>query len=175
VRRRATWLLGLVVLPLLGLVPAAHATGAAVCSISGTIEFVPASGKPAQGVWSIDPAVIDCHGLFQGRERIIGPGGFSGSGSYTTLPSGSGACLHHVGSGTVDYTMQTTDAVVHLVEPHEFILAGAGAFTTPSLNGSLQITPPYDGDCVTTPVTKALFLAQGSLTRGGPSLVSDRH
>ena len=51
------------------------------------------------------------------------------------------------------------------MEPYAFLLAGAGAFTTPTLRGTFQITS-FDGNCVTGPVTKASFLAQVTLLRG---------
>jgi hypothetical protein len=164
VKRPAALLLGLVVFPFAS-GPTAEASGAAVCSISGTISFLPSSTSPAKGAWSIEPAVIDCHGMFRATKRITGPASFTGSGTYTTLPDGNGACLHHVGSGKVDYTIPTSEADVHIKEPHQFVLAGGGAFTTPSLNGSFEVTPPYDGDCLTKPVTKATFIAQGLLVR----------
>src|SRR5687767_9530061 len=101
VNGRVPLLLGLMGLPLVGAQPVAEAVGAGVCTISGTIDFVPSTPVPAQGTWSIEPAVIDCHGLFDGVERIIGPGSFSGTGTYQALPSGSAACAHHFGTGTV--------------------------------------------------------------------------
>ena len=167
-KRRLRLAIGLACLPLVGLVPPAHATGAAGCTISGTITFTHAPNSVTQGVWSIAPAVISCQGLFNGYERILGPGGFSGSGSYTALPGGSGTCLRNVGSGTVDYTFPTTASDVHLVEPNDYTLAGVGTFTSPSLKGTFEITPPYEGDCVTKPITKALFLAEATLIRFVP-------
>jgi hypothetical protein len=154
-------------LPLVGFAPAAEATGAAGCTITGTITFSH-SANSAQGAWRIDPAVISCHGLFNGYERILGPGRFTGAGSYTALPGGSGTCLHNVGSGTVDYTFPTTGADVHLVEPNNYTLAGIGTLTSPSLRGTFQVTPPYEGDCVTKPIAKAFFLAQATLVRFAP-------
>jgi hypothetical protein len=112
--------------------------------------------------------VISCHGLFNGYERILGPGKFSGTGSYGALPGPSGTCLRNVGSGKIDYTFPTTGADVHLVEPNDYTLAGVGAFTSPSLKGTFQITPPYEGDCVTKPITRALFLAEATLIRFVP-------
>jgi hypothetical protein len=73
--------------------------------------------------------------------------------------------MHHVGTGNVDYMIPTTEADVRIKEPHDFVLAGAGAFATPSLHGSFQITPPYAGDCVTKPVTRATFIAQALMLR----------
>ena len=155
-------------LPLVGFVPTAEATGAAACTITGTITFSHAANTTTQRVWTIDPAIISCQGLYNGYERIMGPGRFFGSGSYTALPNGNGACLHNVGSGTVDYTFPTTAYDIRLVEPQDYTMAGVGAFTTPSLRGTFQITPPYEGDCVTTPITKAFFLAQATLVRFYP-------
>ena len=167
-KRLARLALALASLPLAGFIPPAEATGAAACSMTGTITFLHSANASAQGVWRIDPAVISCQGLFNGYERIVGPGRFSGAGSYTALPGGSGACLRNVGSGTVDYTLPTTGADVHLVEPNDYTLAGIGAFNSPSLRGTFQVTPPSEGDCVTKPITKALFLAEVTLIRFVP-------
>jgi hypothetical protein len=168
VKRYVRLAMGVACLSLIGLLPAAHATGAAGCTITGTIAFSHTANTTGQGVWRIDPAVITCHGLFNGYERIVGPGSFSGTGSYTALPGGSGACLRNVGSGTVDYRLPTTGGDVHLVEPNDYTLAGVGTFSTPSLHGVFQITPPYEGDCVTKAITKALFLAEATLVRFVP-------
>lgn len=159
---------GVASVPLVGFVPAAHATGVSACTITGTITFSSSATDVTQGTWTIDPAVISCHGLFNGYDRIVGPGRFTGSGSYTALPGGTGECLRNIGSGTVDYTFPTSASDVHLVERQDYTLAGVGAFSTPSLRGTFQVTPPYDGDCLTAPVTKALFVAQASLVRFVP-------
>lgn len=154
---------------LLAWAPPAGAVGAGVCTISGTINFTPTPQAPAHGGWSIEPAVIDCHGVCNKRERILGGGSFTGSGTYTTA-AGQGTCLHHVASGTVDYMIRTSEQDVHVVEPQAFVLAGAGSFTTPTLQGTFQLTPTHDGEgqCVTEPVTKAFFLAEGLMVRFRP-------
>ena len=145
--------------------PAANATAAGVCTISGTITFSPPASPEGQR-WAISPGVIECRGFFFGWHSMLGRGLFVASGSYTSVPSGAG-CVEQLGSGTVDYWIATTHQHVHVIEPHSFILAGAGAFTTPTLRGSFQI-PLYDGNCVTTPRTATLFLAQVTLARVGP-------
>ena len=142
----------------------AEASGGALCAVSGTIRFSPSpSPAQAQGRWHVEPAVISCHGVFRAYERITGSAPFTGSGTYTVTPAGDG-CLHYVGSGEVDYTLPTTEADVRIVERHDFVLAAAGTFTTPSLKGAIQAVLP-DGDCITTPVTEATFLAEGMLVR----------
>jgi hypothetical protein len=95
---------------------------------------------------------------------MVQQGAFEGSGSYTVVPSGEGGCLRELGTGTVDYWIKTDKQDVHVKEPHAFLLAGAGAFTTPTLRGVFQI-PMYEGNCLTTPVTRALFLAEVTLVR----------
>jgi len=160
--------LGLVVPLLAGPVPAARATGGGACTISGTIAFVHPAAGGAQGLWNLE-GVINCQGLYNGYRRFNGPGTFAGSGRYTALPVGNGSCVHHDGSGTVDYRFPTTGDDIHLVEPQDYTLVGAaGTFSTPSLRGVFQITPPWEGDCVTTPLTKALFVAQATLVRFYP-------
>ncbi len=166
-KRSVALLVGLVMVPMVGDVPAANATGGGACIITGTINFVHAAEGP-HGRWTIDPAVITCQGLYNGYERFIAPGRFNGAGSYTALPAESGRCLHHIGSGTLDYTFTTSQSDIHLVEPLDYTLAGVGAFLTPSLRGTFSVTPPYDGDCVTKPVKRALFVAEAVLTRFNP-------
>lgn len=162
-RRALTVLIGLT-LPMVWVTPQADANGAAACAISGTIDFTPSAALPSQGQWRIEPAVITCQGIYRGYQYFTGPGAFTGQGTYADLP-GKGGCLHQVGKGTVDYRLQTTEADLHFEEPGEFVLAGAGAFMTTSLNGTLQMGPPYGGDCLTSPVTRATFVAQGLMIR----------
>jgi len=162
------------VLPLVaGAVPAADAVGGAVCAISGTISFTAPSDASGQGTWSLDPAAINCEGAVNGYQ-FLGQGPFEGSGSYTALPAGGGACLNQVGTGTVDYTIQTAAMDHHIVESQRFTLAGAGEFTTPTLRGSLALAPPYDGDCVTKPVTRATFVAQGLILKTAPFFLREK-
>jgi len=163
VKRPAGFLVGLVMLPFVGLAPSAHAMGEAACTISGTINFVPTSAS--QGTWSIGPGVIDCTGLFRAKRAITGPGPFTGSGTYAEASPGSGTCLHQVGTGQVDYIIPTTEANNRIQESHDFVFAGAGSFTTPTLRGSFEVAPPYEGDCVGHPVTKATFVAQAVMVR----------
>jgi hypothetical protein len=163
VRRALTVLMGLL-LPLVWVTPQAEANGAAVCAISGTIDFTPSTAVPSQGQWRIEPAVINCQGIYRGYQYFTAPGSFAGTGTYTDLP-GKGGCLHQVGKGDLDYRLTTTEADLHFEEPGQFVLAGAGAFTTPSLNGTIQMTPPYEGDCLSAPVTRATFFAQALMVR----------
>ena len=167
-KRSIGMVLGLVMLPLVAFVPAAHSTGGGGCTINGTISFLqPASGS-TQGHWSIEPGRIDCQGLYNGYYRFNGPGAFTGSGTYDAGPLATGGCAH-AGSGTVDYRFQTTVDDIHLVEPLNYVLLGAaGAFTTPSLRGVFQVSPPYEGDCLTRPLTRAVFVAQATLIRFYP-------
>jgi hypothetical protein len=169
----------LVVLSLVEFAPAARAVGLGLCTIRGTIVF--SSRTAGEGVWSIGDGVIDCQGLIAARRRILAPGPFKGSGSYTALPDGGGgACLHQAGSGTVDYTIPTSGGNILITEPNVYTLVGAGSFTTPTLRGAFVLSPPYDGDCVTKAVTSARFVATALLYRyprelptppGPPSLV----
>jgi hypothetical protein len=166
-------LIGVVALPLVGPAPEADALATGVCTITGTINFDPSKPPSADGAWSIGPAAITCQGLSKGPERFLGQGPFVGSGSYTVLPTGTGGCLHQVGEGTVEYTVPTSGNPLHVKEAHQFVMAGAGSFTTPSLRGSFAETPPFEGDCVTTPVTRATFLATAVLAREVPMKPSE--
>jgi hypothetical protein len=167
-RRCITVLASLALATVLAPAPPAHAIGLGVCTITGTIRFTPSGGTSEQGVWAISPAVIQCRGQFNTRQLMVRQGAFAGSGSYTVVPSGEAGCLHELGTGTVDYWIATDEQDVHVKEPHAFLLAGAGAFTTPTLRGVFQI-PPYEGNCLTTPVTSALFLAEVTMVRLSPA------
>jgi hypothetical protein len=158
---------GLALVSFLASAPTAEATAWGACTISGSITFAPAASLSERGRWNIAPALIECQGFFYGRHRMLGPGSFAGSGSYTAVPSGGGNCLEQLGSGTVDYWIMTSTQDIHVKEPHSFTLAGAGAFTTPTLRGVFQL-PLYDGNCVSTPRITTLFLAQVTLVRLRP-------
>ena len=174
-RRSLAVLAGLTLALLAGPVPAAEAVGAGACTISGTIRFTPSLATADRGGWEIAPAVIQCQGLFNvfgaaGNgvgfgEKINGHGqSFTGSGSYSTVRSGDGGCLHQLGRGDVDYWILTDKQDVHMREQTEFLLAGAGTFTTPTLYGSFQI-PLFEGDCLAGAVTTGLFLAEVTMVR----------
>jgi hypothetical protein len=165
--------LGLLVPALVGAAPPADALAAGVCTITGTINFDPQKAPSAEGAWSIGPAAITCHGLSKGPERFLGQGPFSGSGSYSVLPTGTGGCVYQAGTGTVEYTVPTSGNPLHVEEAHQFVLAGAGSFTTPSLRGNFLQTPPFEGDCLTTPVTRATFAATAVLVRDVPIYPSE--
>src|SRR5436853_2749433 len=99
---------------------------------------------------------------------MVRTGSFSGSGTYTALPSAQAGCLRELGTGEVDYWITTEKQDIHIKEPYAFLLSGAGVFTTPTLRGVFQIMS-YDGNCLTGPVTKASFLAQVTLFRESAS------
>jgi hypothetical protein len=150
--------------------PPAGALAAGACVITGTIVFTPSAADTGHGAWRIGPAVIKCRGPFRipHPEQMNGDAGsFTGVGSYDAAPSGEGHCLRHLGAGTVDYWIRTEEQDVHVKEPHTFMLAGAGLFTTPTLRGTFQI-PLYEGNCLTAPVNRAMFLAQVTLLRVPP-------
>lgn len=150
--------------------PAAQALGVGACTISGSIVFTPSAAGADHGAWAIDPAAISCWGPFRfpHKEEMNGQAGaFSGIGSYTTVPAGPSHCLRTLGSGTVDYWIRTEEQDVHVKEPHEFVLAGAGLFTTPTLRGTFEV-PLQEGNCLTGPVNRATFLAQVTVLRVPP-------
>ena len=154
-----------VVLGFVAMAPGAGAVGGGVCRITARIVFSPKT--PGDGAWSIDRGVIDCVGLLAGgKNRILGPGELQAAGSYTTVPAPGGACLQQVATGRFDYRMPTSGGYVVISEPGGYAFAGVGALSTPTLRGTVQIAPPYTGDCVTKPVTAAAFLAQVTLYRG---------
>lgn len=165
--RRVLLFLGVVATSVFGFVPPAHAFGAAACVIGGTISFTEPFGTTGPGSWEINPGQIDCDGALNGY-RIFGSGPFTGKGTYTGLLPAGGPCLQRMGKGTVDYTFQSGAMMFHKQEKQEFIVAGAGKLTTPSIRATLQLAPPYDGDCLTKPVTRATFAAQGTMVWTAP-------
>jgi hypothetical protein len=169
VKRVIVLLAGLAMSPLVGWMPPAGALGVAPCVITGTITFTPPAGAAAQGEWRIGPAAINCVGTYRGPERYTGQGPFIGWGSYTALPTGGGECLRQVGKGTVQYTLVTSVGPFTFTEPQEFLLAGAGKFTTPTMRGSFVPSPPYEGDCVSKPMTRFTFFAQAMMLRDVPA------
>jgi hypothetical protein len=171
---RRILLLGIAVATsVVGFVPAASGLGGAACVIGGTITFKPqadAAPSGTSGTWNIGPAQIECNGAINGY-RIWGTGPFTGSGTYTGPPATGSACghlVHLVGMGDVDYLMRSAAMIYRVRESKRFVLAGAGEFSTPSLRGAIQLLPPYDGDCVTKPITRATFRAQGRYLRTEP-------
>ena len=168
-RRSVAMLAGLASLAFVfGPVPAAQAVGAGACVIGGTINFSPVAGEPGRGAWSISPATIQCRGQYNTKELMVRGGSFTGSGSYTSVGSTDSGCFRQLGEGAVDYWIPTQKQDIHVKEPHAFLLAGAGAFLTPTLRGVFQIVS-YEGDCLANPVTKASFLAEVTLFRESSS------
>jgi hypothetical protein len=174
VKRSVALLAVMTLAAFLAVTPAADAVGTGACSISGTIRFTPSPTTPDHGAWNIEPAVIQCRGVFNlfgapasgigFGEHMTGVGQpFIGFGSYTTVP-GTKGCLHELGNGTVEYFLQTDWQDVHMQEPNSFRLAGVGSFTTPTLYGSFQI-PLHESNCVSEPATTALFLAEVTMVR----------
>ena len=151
--------LGMIVAP----APAADAVGVGACTITGTITFTPAGQNVDRGTWDISPATILCRGQFNTYELMYKQGSFTGSGSFTSVPSGEAGCLWELGTGAVDYWIPTDKQDVHVKEEFAFLLAGAGAFTSPTLRGVFQI--PAQGNCLTGPATKAMFLAEVAMVR----------
>jgi hypothetical protein len=171
--KRFVAVLAVLMLPMFGLSPAADAVGQGACTITGTITF--SGGDQGQGVWKIGPATLDCQGLIAARRRIIGRGPFRGSGTFTEAVAGTGACLHHLASGTVDYRIPTSGGDILVSEPDTYTLAGgAGLFTTPTLRGPFQVAP-FEGDCVSKPVTRATFVAELVLLRYPRELPTPPH
>jgi hypothetical protein len=160
--RRLLIVLSALVPTVVGFVPPAQALGGAACLITGTITFSRPSATAAtgdSGTWTISPGQITCNGVIKGY-RIFGSGPFTGSGTYAALPVPGGPCLQHVGTGMVDYVMRSGAMVWHMQEAQRFVVAAAGEIATPTLRGPVKLAPPYEGNCVTEPVTRALFAAE---------------
>jgi len=165
--KRAGLFLAVVATSVVGFVPPAHAVGAAACVLGGTITFTEAAASPGTGTWDINPGQIDCQGALNGY-RIFGQGPFTGQGTYSAILPAGGSCLHQVGIGMVDYTFSSGAMVFHKQEAQKFIVAGVGELTTPTLRAALQLAPPYEGNCLTKPVTRATFAAQGEMLWTAP-------
>ena len=155
--------LAVVGLAVFGPTPRADAVGYGACTIVGTISF--SSQTLSTGTWTIGPATLDCQGIIGKRARITGRGPLRGSGTYTALTPGDGGCLRQSGTGNVEYAIPTASGTIKVNEAATHTLAGVGVIDTPSLHGIFQIPPPYDGDCVTKPLSRATFSAQVILYR----------
>ena len=161
--KRVVAVLALVVLPALGFTQPAHAVGYGACTIVGTITF--STTTMSTGTWTIGPATLDCQGIIGKRARITGRGPFTGSGTYTAIAPGDGGCLRQTGTGKVEYSIPTASGTIQVREAETHTLAPVGVIDTPTLHGTLQVLPPYDGDCVTKPVSRAAFVAEVMLYR----------
>jgi hypothetical protein len=146
----------------LGFEVRADAVGYGACSVVGTISF--SAKSPTAGTWTIGPAILDCQGIIGKRARITGRGPLRGSGTYTALPP-SDACLRQAGTGKVEYEIPTASGTIKVNEAETHTIAGVGVLDTPSLHGVFQLPPPYDGDCLTKPLSRATFTAQLVLYR----------
>ena len=160
--RRFIATMAVVGLAVVGFTPTADAVGYGACGIVGTISF--SSKTPTTGTWAIGPATLDCQGIIGKRARIVGRGPIRGSGTYTAL-AGDTACLRQSGTGKVEYEIPTASGTIKVTEAETHTLAGAGVLDTPSLHGVFQLPPPYDGDCLTKPLSRATFVAQLVLYR----------
>jgi hypothetical protein len=149
----------------MGFTPPAHAVGYGACTIVGTISFAAPDALANEGTWTIGPATLDCQGIIGKRARIVGRGPLRGSGSFTALPPGGGACLRQSGTGKVEYQIPTATGTITVTEGESHTVAALGVFDTPTLHGTIQLPPPYDGDCVTKPVTRSTFVAEVVLVR----------
>ena len=145
----------------MGFTPTAGAVGYGACTIVGTISF--SSQTASAGAWAIGPATLDCQGVVGKRARITGRGPLRGSGTYTTLAPG--ACIPQQGTGELEYVIPTASGSIQVDEAATTTLAGAGVLDTPTLHGAFQVPPPYQGDCVTKPLSRATFVAQVVLYR----------
>ena len=121
--KRFLAVLALVVGPVVGVAPAAYPLGEGACTITGTISFTPES--TSRGTWKIGPAILDCQGVMAARWRITGRGPIRGTGTFTELPGGGGSCLHHAGTGKLDYTIPTAGGDIVISEQSGYTLAGA--------------------------------------------------
>ena len=163
--KRILAVIALFVLPAIGLPAPAHAVGYGACTVVGTITFVEADALASTGTWSIGPAILDCQGVIGKRARIIGRGPFRGHGTFTAVAPAGGGCLRQTGTGSVNYEIPTATGTIKVEEAETHTLVGAGALETPSLHGTFQVPPPYQGDCVSKPVSKASFVAELVLIR----------
>ena len=170
--KRFIAVLTVVGMTVLGFEVRADAVGYGFCSVVGTISF--SAKSPTAGTWTIGPAILDCQGIIGKRARITGRGPLRGSGTYTALPP-SDACFRQAGTGKVEYEIPTASGTIKVNEAETHTIAGAGVLDTPSLHGVFQLPPPYDGDCLTKPLSRATFVAQLVLYRnprqfppGGP-------
>lgn len=144
--------------------PVAQASGAGVCTITGTGRIVEggASLTPSWGRFRVDRGTINCQGFLRGA-RITGPGPFRLTGIYGVLPPGGATCAADAAYGTIRFTIPTEAGNVEFDEGFVIAAVAVHLLTSPSLAGPVVLTPPIDGDCVARPITTFDFVATTAL------------
>ena len=145
----------------------AQASGetSAVCApqlsvtISPGFRLAPSAGTISSGG---ETGSIICTGDIDGH-RVTGPGTVGLDETYAR-----GDCLSHVGTGTVRASIPTTAGVVHLVgaatsRRTALALVAEAQFPGASYSG-VGVAIPTQGDCVLTPMRRALLTVSGMLS-----------
>ena len=142
----------------------ASGTTSAVCSpqlsvtISPGFRVVASSGTISSGG---ETGSIVCAGEIDGH-AVTGPGTVGLDETYA-----NGDCVSHVGVGTVRVSIPTTAGVVHLVgaatsRRTALALVAEAQFPGASYSGA-GVALPTQGDCILTPMRRALLTVTGLL------------
>lgn len=152
--------LGLVLAASVVPVPAAHAADTAVCVFEIVEVFSPGlSRTPAEQTFKTESGKVTCNGTIKGK-TVSGAGTDENSGTATG-PGGGATCGYGEGKGVDKFVVPTDDGgTVEAGAPFEFSFAfGQGQVTSDVLTATFQARPLV-GDCMTTPVTKALLIVE---------------
>ena len=138
----------------------AHAADTAVCTLSHPLTLSPGLtlARDRHGATNNSIGSINCLGSLKGHQ-IVGPG------SVTDDASLVGNCVQGTGSGTFVFSIPIAGGTNVLVsEKYTFGYVGiVGTFSAPTFSGVFEFLPQI-GDCVLTPLTQVVVLAQGTIT-----------
>jgi hypothetical protein len=149
----------------LSLVPSpARAADNAICTASMPVTLDPGldlTSRPSTFSTQGATGTIDCHGSVNGKQ-ITGPGTFVNGGV-----NNGGTCAQGMGTGQFQVQIPTGKDgkdMETVSGPYTFQYLGVlGTFSGPKFSGTFQFLPTA-GNCLATPMTKVLLLAQGIIT-----------
>ena len=143
---------------------AARSTSA-VCLVRFTATITPGfSLTPGPGTFTTggETGSMSCIGKI-GGDRVTGRGSVGVDETYT-----GGSCTSHVGTGTVSITIPTTAGVKHVVG--DLTVRRTALVVRPEVRfpnarfSSIGVSIPRQGNCVATPLQKALVVLAGVLS-----------
>jgi hypothetical protein len=147
-------------------VPAASGRAAhdlAVCTGDFEVSISPGlSLTPGSATYTTDgdAGTFACVGFIAGKQ-VTGAGTLAAAGVFGLFTGA--VCPQGVGGGTFFLTVPTTDGPMKVMSDYTFSWAGpAGALTGSTMSGTFEFTP-IEGDCISTPVTRATIHTRGVL------------
>ena len=145
------------------LIPAVSGAAPAPTVCDFTLEVLISPGlslTPGSATYQGEGGTVVCVGPV-GGQQTTGAGTLSGAG---VLGLFTGAvCPQGVGGGTFSLSIPTSEGQVEQTDDSTFNWAGsAGELSGERISTTFELTP-LDGDCVSTPVTRAVIHMRGIL------------